>query len=118
MTKPRKNTGRELYGIIGAVPHASKLLKEWNAFFAEEGMDATMNVYPTTRANLPERLSEMFHFDRRAYIVGKDLSKAIIPLLDRVEPEARRRGVAWVENLEGILIGKSKWGRDISAPQR
>jgi len=126
MTKPRKNTGRELYGIIGAVPHASKLLKEWNAFFAEEGMDATMNVYPTTRANLPERLSEMFHFDRRAYIVGNNLSKAIIPLLDRVEPEARRRprtsrgapvrgkGVGWVENEGGVLIGRS--GAEISLP--
>ncbi|MDD4628473.1 MAG: hypothetical protein PHE68_03720 [Candidatus Peribacteraceae bacterium] len=107
MTKPRSSTTRELYGLIGSVSHSSQVLKEWNSFFAQKGMDATMNIYPTTEANLPERLSEMFHFDRRAYLVGKDLSRAIIPLLDRVEPAARKNGVTWVENDGGVLIGKA-----------
>jgi len=107
MTKPRTSIHRELYGLIGSVPDSSQVLKEWNRYFAEKGMDATMNVYPTTKANLPERLSEMFHFDRRAYLVGNNLSKAIIPLLDEVEPAARRRGVVWVENTRGVLIGRS-----------
>ncbi len=127
MTKPRTSIHRELYGLIGSIPDVSNVQKVWNEYFRVEGIDATMNLYPTTEKNLPERLSEMFHFDRRAYIVGKDLSQAIIPLLDQVEPEARRtrtsckapvrgRGVAWVENENGVLIGKAKWGRDISAP--
>ncbi|MDO8468348.1 MAG: hypothetical protein Q7S29_01155, partial [Candidatus Peribacter sp.] len=118
MTKPRTSPNRELYGLIGSVPDASKILKEWNAHFREQGMDASMDVYPTTEKNLPERLSEMFHFDRRGYIVGKDLAKTIIPLLDSVEPAARRRpssakasegeGVAFVWNEGGILKGSSK----------
>lgn len=105
MTKPRTSPNRELYGIIGHVPDASKILKEWNAHFREQEMDASMDVYPTTENNLPERLSEMFHFDRRGYIVGKDLQKKIIPLLDHAEPEARRRGVTFVVNKGGVLFG-------------
>ncbi|MDD5103077.1 MAG: hypothetical protein PHX93_01610 [Candidatus Peribacteraceae bacterium] len=117
MTKPRTSIHRELYGIIGHVPDAGNILREWNAAFRERGIDASMDLYPTTEANLPERLSEMFHFDRRGYIVGKDLAKAIIPLLDRVEPSARRRpssakasegkGVAFVANKDGVLLGMS-----------
>ncbi len=117
MTRPRKNIHRELYGIIGAVPHAAQVQRAWNIFFAQEEVDATMNLYPTTRANLPERLSEMFHFDRRGYIVGKDLARAIIPLLDSVDAAARRRGVTWVENEGGVLMGKSKWNRNIPVPR-
>ncbi|HBH20083.1 MAG TPA: hypothetical protein DDX11_03885 [Candidatus Peribacter riflensis] len=116
MTKPRPSPHRELYGIIGHVPDASRILKQWNAAFRERGIDASLDVYPTTEKNLPERLSEMFHFDRRGYLVGNDLSKVIIPLLDRVEPAARRRpssakasegeGVAFVWNEGGILKGE------------
>ena len=113
MTKPRTSPHRELYGLIGKVPDASKILKEWNAVFRERGMDASLDVYPTTEKNLPERLSEMFHFDRRGYIVGKDLAKAIIPLLDTVEPSARRRGVQFVLNKGGILHGKFLLKRDL-----
>ncbi|MFH0851637.1 MAG: hypothetical protein V1876_02710 [Candidatus Peregrinibacteria bacterium] len=106
MTKPRTSPHRELYGIIGRMPDASRILKEWNAAFREQGIDASMDFYPTTAENLLERLSEMFHFDRRGYIVGKDLSKAVIPLLDTVEPAARRRGVEFVRNDGGILNGE------------
>jgi len=108
VTKPRTSIHRELFGIIGRLPRASEVQKRWNAYFREQGIDASMDIYPTPKKNLPERLSEMFHFDRRGYIVGKDLSKAITALLDIVEPEARRRGVAWVENRKGVLIGKKK----------
>ncbi len=105
MTKPRKSPHRELYGIIGHVPDASHILKEWNAAFRKKGIDASMDIYPTTEKNLPERLSEMCHFDRRGYLVGNDLSKVIIPLLDRVKPEGRRRGVRFVWNERGVLVG-------------
>ncbi|MFH1444722.1 MAG: hypothetical protein ABIG34_05045 [Candidatus Peregrinibacteria bacterium] len=116
MTKPRSSIHRELYGILGRMPNMSQLLKTWNATFREQGIDASLDYYPTTEAALPERLSEMFHFDRRGYIVSKDLSKNIIPLLDHVEPSARRRpssakasegeGVTFVWNDGGVLYGK------------
>jgi len=105
MTKPRTSPHRELYGFIGQAGEARPVLKDWNARFRAEGKDASMDFYPTTVKNLPERLSEMFHFDRRAYIVGKDLSNAIIPLLDDVESAARRRGVWTVLNDHGVLRG-------------
>ncbi len=105
MTKPRSSIHRELYGILGRVPNMSQVLKTWNATFREQGIDASLDSYPTTEANLPERLSEMFHFDRRGYIVSKDLSKNIIPLLDHVEPAAKS-GVGFVWNEGGVLHGK------------
>ena len=83
----------------------SAVLREWNARFQNESMDASLVYYPTTAKNLPERLSEMFHFDRRGYIVGKEISKIIIPLLDDVEPQARKGGVRYVENQCGVLRG-------------
>lgn len=107
MTKPRTSVHRELYGFIGTSAEAAQVLREWNRHFREQGIDASMDFYPTTAENLPERLSEMFHFDRRGYVVGKDLSKAIIPLLDHVEPQARRR-VVFVWNGGGVLYGKKR----------
>jgi len=106
VTKPRSSTHRELFGIIGQMPGVSKILREWNAAFRAQGIDASLDFYPTTVTNLPERLSEMFHFDRRGYIVGTSLQKVIIPLLDFVEPAARRRGVKYVSNAGGALHGK------------
>lgn len=71
-----------------------------------------MDSYPTKENEIPERLSEMFHFDRRGYIVGKPLQKAIIPYLDRVagQPTPRLRlagkgSVGFVVNDDGVLVG-------------
>ena len=72
MTQSNKSTDREIYGIIGKFPNASKIQKEWNEYFKEKGIDAFMAKYPTEIDELPERLSEMFHFDRRMYLVGED----------------------------------------------
>ncbi|MBU2213931.1 hypothetical protein KKC44_03025 [Patescibacteria group bacterium] len=106
MTRPRLSTTRELYGILGKVPEAGKLQAQWNAFFEKEGMDAFMDKYPTTVETLPERLSEMFHFDRRAYIVGPDLQEAIIPLLDEIEEEVlKKRKAEVVINNNGVMKG-------------
>jgi len=106
MTKPRNSTTRELFGIIGKIPNAGKVQSEWNAFFKEKGMDAFMDRYATTVDNLPERLSEMFHFDRRMYIVGKLLQKAIIPLLDVLDASAEKEGsVNVVLNEGGVMKG-------------
>tara|TARA_Y100000310_G_scaffold286539_1_gene310831 strand:+ start:74 stop:454 length:381 start_codon:yes stop_codon:yes gene_type:complete len=106
MTKPRVSTTRELFGIIGAHPQASALQREWNAYFTQEGLDAFLDRYPTKEEQLPERLSEMFHFDRRAYIVGNRLQEAIIPLLDHVEKSAADDGrVTVVLNRGGEFWG-------------
>lgn len=87
------------------MPDSSATLREWNAAFRKQRKDAVLVLYPTTIQNLPERLSEMFHFDRRGYIVGDDLARAVIPLLDHVEDTARRKGVTYVENRRGVLVG-------------
>ncbi|MBU0766206.1 hypothetical protein KKF55_00235 [Patescibacteria group bacterium] len=108
MTRPRLSTTRELYGIIGKIPDSGKLQSEWNKFFEKEGIDAFMDKYPTTVETLPERLSEMFHFDRRAYIVGDKLQEAIIPLLDQIDELAIEKGrVNLVLNIGGVLTGRN-----------
>ncbi|MDP6575410.1 MAG: hypothetical protein QF755_02845 [Candidatus Peribacteraceae bacterium] len=101
MTRPRKSTEREIYGIIGKLKDASKIQKEWNAHFKKRGIDAFMAKYPTKNSELPERLSEMFHFDRRMYLVGEDLQEGIVGLLDEVD-ESR---VNVVTNSDGVLVG-------------
>jgi len=102
MTKPRLSTTRELYGILGAHPQASTLQREMNAIFDAEGIDAFCDRYPTNVDQIPERLSEMFHFDRRAYIVGSKLQEAILPLLDVVDTSG---AVDLVLNKGGVLTG-------------
>lgn len=106
MTKPRLSPRRELFGILGRRSNASALQRDWNAYFVQEGMDAFMDKYECTEANLPERLSEMYHFDRRAYIVGSALQEAICPLLDSLEGPAKGEGrVDMVLCKEGVLCG-------------
>ena len=106
MTKPRINPDRELYGILGKFPDASAVQKEWNAHFAGQGIDAFMDRYPTTVDQLPERLSEMFHFDRRMYLVGHELNEVIVPLLDTVTEAAAKEGkVHLIINAGGVLAG-------------
>ncbi|MDD3897199.1 MAG: hypothetical protein PHU04_05200 [Candidatus Peribacteraceae bacterium] len=102
MTKPRTAPARELFGLLGKVPDASGVQAEWNRFFAARGMDAFMGRYPAKREQLPERLSEMFHFDRRLYLVGADLGTAIVPLIDFSE----EKKVDIVLNRGGVLHGK------------
>lgn len=105
MTKPRTNPDRELFGIIGKVDDISAEKKWWNARFLQEGKDAFMDSYPTKEQELPERLSEMFHFDRRGYIVGKPLQEAIIPLLDALDSSVGEGRVDFVLNTGGIMTG-------------
>ena len=113
MTKPRTNPDRELFGIIGTVEDVSSEKKWWNAQFLEKGIDAFMDSYPSKEKELPERLSEMFHFDRRGYIVGKPLQEAIIPLLDALDTAAEGEGrVDFVSNASGVMTGFAGADRD------
>jgi len=105
MTRPRISKDREIYGIIGKVPNASKIQAEWNAYFKEKGIDAFMDRYPTTLETLPERLSEMFHFDRRMYIVGPELEKEVSTHLDKVEEGSGKFLI--ILNEGGVLKGIS-----------
>lgn len=106
MTKPRTNSDREIFGIIGKIDDMSAEKKWWNSRFLERGIDACMDSYPTKEHEIPERLSEMFHFDRRGYIVGEPLQEAILPLLDHIDPSAVGEGrVSFVANRSGILTG-------------
>ena len=106
VTKPRTSTARELFGILGSCPRASAMQREWNAYFEREGIDAFMGRYPASVKLLPERLSEMFHFDRRAYIVCLRLQKAILSLLDALDSSAAGEGRAdIVINGGGVITG-------------
>ncbi len=68
-------------------------------------MDAFIDYYATKENQLPERLSEMFHFDRTMYIVDSSLGQAIKPLLDEIDPSVGEGSVDTVFNREGVLIG-------------
>ncbi|PIR53776.1 hypothetical protein COU75_04325 [Candidatus Peregrinibacteria bacterium CG10_big_fil_rev_8_21_14_0_10_42_8] len=97
---------RELFGIIGSLERVSEHMKWWNAEFVSKGLDAVMSRYQTEENALPERLSEMFHFDRRGYIVGFKLQEAIIPLLDNVDASAVEEGrVDTIVNTGGVMTG-------------
>lgn len=106
MTRSRLNPDKLLFGILGTLPDSGAALSRWTAYFRSHGLDASIDRYPATKQTIPERLSEMFHFDRRGYIVGKSLQKAIIPYLDRLDAGAAEEGsVDTVLNDGGILIG-------------
>ena len=100
------NTHRELFGIIGLLERTSEELVYWNSLFREKGIDASMDHYPTTVDQLPQRLSEMFTFDRRAYIVGDALQESVSPLLDSLDLSAtKHQKVSLIINSQGILQG-------------
>jgi len=106
MSKPRTSAEREIFGIVGKHENARTIQRDWNAYFATKGIDAFMDKYECTQESLPERLSEMYHFDRRAYIVSFSLQKAICPLLDSLDASAEGEGrVSVVRNNGGVLTG-------------
>ncbi len=64
-----------------------------------------MAKYPTKPDQLPERLSEMFHFDRRMYLVGEDLQESVGQLLDELDESTDEGKVSTIKNEGGIFIG-------------
>lgn len=101
---------RQIIGHIGPIndPAARKFCSE---LFAREGIDASFAFYRTSVNDLPLRLSEMFHLERRGYIVAPELQKAIVPLLDSIDNSANERGVVdTVVNEGGVLVGFSREG--------
>ena len=105
MGRSRTSVQRELYGILGDIPNSGAVRSAWHKYFTEQNIDACLTKYPTTVDTLPERLSEMFHFDRRLYIVGEDLQEAILPLLDQLDNSVTGAKVNVVRNDRGIFTG-------------
>lgn len=92
--------------MIGRFANSSTIQKEWNEFFKKEGRDAYFDKYPTTISTIPERLSEMFHFDRRLYVVGDSLQAEICFSLDALDSSAQKSGkVNVILNEDGVLKG-------------
>lgn len=106
MGKKTSSSTRLLCGILGSYPGAAALQKEGNAYFRKANIDAFLARYPATTETLPERLSEMFHFDRRFYICAEALSSAILPLVDVVDVSAdTAKKVTVIVNRNGVLTG-------------
>lgn len=105
MGRSRTSVQRELYGILGDIPNSGAMRSAWHKYFTEQNIDGCLTKYPTTIETLPERLSEMFHFDRRLYIVGEDLQEAILPLLDELDESVIEGRVNVVKNKGGVFIG-------------
>lgn len=105
MTKSRTSPDRLLFGYLGKDVQTAATLKLWNALFHKRGVDASMDRYPCTVAKLPERLSEMMHFDRRGYIVAKSLQQAVGAFMDYLDASTTNRGVDTIVNDGGVFTG-------------
>ncbi len=79
--------------------------REWNRYFREHDMDAFLDRYPADKTNLHERLSEMFHFDRRIYVVAPRLQHLVTPLLDHLDTSVENGKVTLILNCNGVLTG-------------
>ncbi len=81
--------------------------KLWNQAFSHGKNSAFFDCYRTkTIADLELRLSEMFHLERRGYVIADDFSVTIIPLLDIIDASAKNAGrVDTVVNRGGVLSG-------------
>ena len=93
-------------GLIGSVC-SSATRTVWNKKFSDARLDAFFDFYRTkTLYDLELRLSEMFLLERRGYVVAQEFQMSILPLLDRLDAQAKREGrVDTVTNRGGILIG-------------
>lgn len=81
--------------------------KQWNDLIREQGIDGFFDFYRTKdRSDLELRLSEMFHLERRGYIVDPALQTLVVPLLDRIDASSQKSGrVDTVVNERGVLAG-------------
>jgi shikimate 5-dehydrogenase len=117
MTKPRTSTQRVLLGVLGKSADASGLLREWNAYLRSAGIDGSMDRYACNEKTIPERLSEMVHFDRRGYIVASTLQSAVLHAMDCLDSSAMQsQKIDVICNDSGVLTGY--WTNGESARQR
>lgn len=100
-------------GLIGDPVEHSLSAYMHNAAFAELGLDARYDLWPTTVEELPARLASL----REAGVLGANVTvphkQAVIPLLDDVSKTARRVGaVNTLIPRDGLLLGDNTdaWG--------
>jgi hypothetical protein len=68
----------------------------------KKGIDGFFDFYPTfTALDLEQRLSEMFHLERRAYLISPSLQSLVLSLLDHIISQP----VDTVINVGGVLTG-------------
>ncbi len=101
MTRPNMNTGRILLGVLGKVENLSSIRSHFDLFINKQQLDVSFDYYQTKPSELHERLSEMWHHDRRGYLLAEQLQQAIIPLLD----ECKYERVNVIVNNKGRMIG-------------
>jgi len=102
MTRPAMSTGRILLGVLGKIENLSSVRSAFDKFINNNELDVSFDYYATKPGELHERLSEMWHHDRRGYVLADDLQAAIIPLLDTIEGDK----VNVIVNDNGTIIGK------------
>jgi shikimate 5-dehydrogenase len=106
MTKPRVSTERILLGVLGSSADSSAILREWNSYLRSAGIDGSMDRYPCSEKTIPERMSEMVHFDRRGYIVAPALQTAMLSAMDTLDSSAiQSHKVDTIINDNGVLTG-------------
>jgi shikimate 5-dehydrogenase len=95
-----------VFGLLGS-KCSGQIRKVWNAFLKERGVDGFFDFYPTkTCEQLELRLSEMFLLHRRGYVIGEQFQETVIPLLDRLDTSAEKKGaVDTVVNDGGVFVG-------------
>lgn len=79
----------------------------WNLLLREQGIDGFFDFYPTSgERELTLRLAEMFHLDRRAYVLSGPLQDIVRPLLDRMDSSVTdEKAVDTIINTGGVLVG-------------
>lgn len=103
-----------LLGLLGTSPRSSAIVRDWNRFLNEGKIDGSMDRYPCTEATIPERLSEMVHFDRRGYIVTPRLQQFVVPFMDLLDGSAQRQeSVDTIVHEEGVIVGYWTNGDDV-----
>ncbi len=106
MTKPRISSDRILLGVLGSSADSSAILREWNSYLRAAGIDGSMDRYPCSEKTIPERLSEMVHFDRLGYIVVPSLQSAMLQEMDDLDSSATEsQKVDTILNDNGVLTG-------------
>lgn len=113
MTKPRISSDRILLGVLGSSADSSAILREWNSYLRSAGIDGSMDRYPCSEKTIPERMSEMVHFDRRGYIVAPALQTAMLSAMDNLDSSTTEsQKVDTIFNEGGVLTGYCVAGDD------
>lgn len=106
-------------GVIGDPVAHSKSPAMHNAAFATLHIDARYDRWPTTLAELPQRIDSLRNADMLGANVTIPHKRAVMPLLDVIAPSARLVGaVNTIVNEHGQLIGHNTDAEGLAAALR